>query len=45
MIPDSIPKWAWRVAVLIVVLLIIAAGYSYLDAATGLLPGREGTGG
>jgi hypothetical protein len=39
-IPDYIPKWALRIALLIVVLLIIAAGYSYLDAATGLLPGK-----
>jgi hypothetical protein len=39
-IPDYIPKWALRVAVFIFVLLVIAAAYSYLDAATGLLPGK-----
>jgi hypothetical protein len=38
-IPDYVSKWAVRIAVLAVVLMIIAAGYSYLEAATGLLPG------
>jgi hypothetical protein len=39
-IPDYIPKWAVRIAVLIIFLLIIAAAYSYFDAAIGLLPGK-----
>lgn len=46
-IPDYVSKWAVRIAVLAIVIMIIAAGYSYLDAAEGvgkLLPGGEGTG-
>jgi hypothetical protein len=40
MIPDYIPKWAVRVAVLIIFLLVIAAAYSYFDDAIRLLPGK-----
>jgi hypothetical protein len=39
-IPDYIPKLAWRVAVFIIVLLLIAAAYSYFDDAIRLLPGK-----